>query len=269
MTEETGFLSRISVVKGGKLKPALLAITPEYIKIDYLSVKRNTKIVNLQHVLGARCDVGSAVRFTVGVFAETKVEQFTVETLLPEECSDWVQRIQQAVYPASHSFRRLAVLINPISGRKKGTKTFQKCLLPMLEFAEMSYVYYETESAGYIAHWCETMDLSYVSEIVLFGGDGLLNQLLNALAAAGRLDIPIGIIPCGSQNAMACAIGGKNPYAACLNVVKGKKVTADVMKLSLDGEVVLASSATAWGIVSDIAVEAQHMRTFGTAVRLT
>jgi len=266
MTEEVGFLALVSVVKKGKLSPAILSLTTETLKFDYLSCQKSTQSYPFFHVIGACSEVSSPLRFSLCLYAETRLLQMVVESSSPGECDAWVQRIMQAAYPEQPIGRRIAVLVNPISGKKKGVKTFRKCLLPMLEYTSISCAYFETDTSDFVPQWCRNTDLSLFSEIVLFGGDGLLNQLLNGLAAKGRLDIPIGVIPCGSQNALACSIGCKNPFKACLHTIKCTKVEADLLKLSLDGTILLASSATAWGIVSDIVVEAQSMRQYGTAV---
>jgi len=43
--------------------------------------------------------------------------------------------------------------------------------------------------------------------------------------------MPIGIIPCGSQNAISCDVGGKNPYEAAVNIVRGTTVDSDIMRI--------------------------------------
>lgn len=266
MAEEVGFLALVAVVKREKSSPAILSLTSKTLKIDYLSCKKTTQSFPLFHVIGARSEVTSPLRFTLCLYAERQIQLLLIESPSPSECNVWVQCITEAVYPNQPIGRRIAVIVNPISGRKKGIKTFRKCMLPMLEYTDIACAYFETNAGDFVPQWCLNTDLSLFSEIVLFGGDGLLNQLLNGLAAKGRLDIPIGIVPCGSQNALACAIGCKNPLKACLHSIKCSKISADLLKLSLDGTILLASSATAWGIVSDIAIEAQSMRQFGTAV---
>ena len=64
--------------------------------------------------------------------------------------------------------------------------------------------------------------------IVIIGGDGLLFQLLNRIGRDEQKEmlfkIPIGVVPGGSTNATACDLGGKNPYEACVNVIRGQTI---------------------------------------------
>jgi diacylglycerol kinase (ATP) len=105
------------------------------------------------------------------------------------------------------------------------------------------------------------------AQIICIGGDGLVNQLLNALKLKGSLDTQIGVIPAGSQNALACALGCKNVKTAVFYVLKGFTVLSDLIQVTLDSEQLLASCAVAWGVVSQIAEDAQKMRALGPAVR--
>lgn len=105
------------------------------------------------------------------------------------------------------------------------------------------------------------------SQIVCIGGDGLVNQLLNALKTKGITDVQLGVIPAGSQNALACALGCKNVNAAIYYILKGTSMMCDLMKVTLDSSQILASCAVAWGVISQIAEDAQEMRSLGTAVR--
>ena len=262
----SSFLTQVQVLKSHTPHPALLTLTPAALQLDYLSSKKTTSVYPIAHVIGALFDVEAPTRFKVAFYTAKSTEYIHIECQSTAECSDWVQRILQYAYPGPNSDRRIAIIVNPVSGRKKAVKMFNKHLLPMLEYAAVSCSYFETDSPEFMANWCQNTDLSLYSEIVIFGGDGLLNQLLNGLAARNRLDLPIGVIPAGSQNALACAIGNKHPSTACLHAIKGVRCKADLLKISLDGRVIVASSAVAWGLVSDIVLEAQTMRKYGPAV---
>jgi diacylglycerol kinase (ATP) len=75
------------------------------------------------------------------------------------------------------------------------------------------------------------------------------------------------VIPAGSQNALACALGCKNVKTAVFYILKGFTVQSDLIQVTLDSEQLLASCAVAWGVVSQIAEDAQKLRVLGTAVR--
>jgi diacylglycerol kinase family enzyme len=83
----------------------------------------------------------------------------------------------------------------------------------------------------------------------------------------GCLQVQVAVIPAGSQNALACALGCKHINTAIFYALKGFTVAADLIQVTLDDTQVLASCAIAWGVVSQIAEDAQRMRSLGTAVR--
>lgn len=124
-----------------------------------------------------------------------------------------------------------------------------------------------TDSATFVEEWVEATDVSKYSQIVCIGGDGLVNQLLNSLNFKGSLKSQIGVVPAGTTNALACALGCKNVNTAIFYILKGFKLESDLIHVKLDNsQEILASCALAWGIVSQIAVDAQNLRAFGTAV---
>jgi len=163
--------------------------------------------------------------------------------------------------------RNLAVFLNPVSGRKQGNRLWQLLLQPLLTIAGLSYAVYTTTGPHSLPTLLHTLDIARVTDIVCIGGDGLVHQVLNCVR--GR-DVRVGVVPAGSQNALACALGCKSPSAACFHILKGNTVQGKVLDLTLDtGEKVLACCGVAWGIVSSIAKQAEHMRQFGPAVSTT
>lgn len=56
--------------------------------------------------------------------------------------------------------RNLAVLVNPISGKKKGRGYFRDILQPMLRIVGMEYEMFETTSATYVQEWVNSYSSS-------------------------------------------------------------------------------------------------------------
>jgi len=185
-----------------------------------------------------------------------------------EEISEFLQKLRKVLSLPSKS-RHIAVLLNPIGGKKIAKKLFRKCLKPMLKRVGIKFDYFETDSAEYIDHWVQKTDIRKYSEVVCVGGDGLVNQYLNAIylqpSNLDLLKIPIGIIPAGSQNALACSLSGKNPMCAAANIIRQRDNSCDIMKIRLDDRVILATTAISWGILSDISSTAESWRIFGPA----
>lgn len=51
--------------------------------------------------------------------------------------------------------RNVAILVNPISGKRKGRQSVRNTLIPMLMCAGLSYETFETDSSTYIDSWVE------------------------------------------------------------------------------------------------------------------
>jgi len=85
----------------------------------------------------------------------------------------------------------------------------------MLEISDINYTWRWTSSANYIDEWVETLDLQETpyTEFIMIGGDGLINQFINAIAkredSQELFQLPIGIMPGGSTNATCCDLTGK------------------------------------------------------------
>ena len=63
---------------------------------------------------------------------------------------------------------------------------------------------------------CETIDL-----MVVAGGDGTVNYVVNAMKRKG-LDIPVGVIPAGTANDFAGALGmSREPLEAARQIASG------------------------------------------------
>jgi diacylglycerol kinase family enzyme len=129
----------------------------------------------------------------------------------------------------------------------------------MLDFWNMEYEVFETDSEVYIGNWFASKsikDLDF-TELIWVGGDGLFSQMLNSIGIHKDKDeffkLPIGIIPCGSHNALACDVGGKDPYVAATNIIRGAIVNSDMLRVDLkDLDLTVYGTALTWGIPSDI-----------------
>jgi diacylglycerol kinase (ATP) len=85
--------------------------------------------------------------------------------------------------------------------------------------------------------------------VVVVGGDGTLNEALNGVSAAGRLDeMVFGIVPLGTGNDFASALGIADVAQATEVVLHGQPIRVDLG--ALDGRVFVNSSAG--GFVAEV-----------------
>jgi len=108
--------------------------------------------------------------------------------------------------------RPLLVFINPASGTKLAGKMFHTIVQPHLDERHLTYQALETEYAGHAEELVmSTKDLAQrYSGIVIISGDGLIHEVYNGLAKREDwddiCDIPVGIVPGGSGNALSCSL---------------------------------------------------------------
>ena len=113
------------------------------------------------------------------------------------------------------SNRKIIFLVNPISGNTKKDGLLQQVKLAM----EKNACYFEiqdTNASGDYNFLIDKVETDAITDIVIVGGDGTVNQVVNALRDT---NVNFGIIPVGSGNGLALAAGipKKSKKAFCPN----------------------------------------------------
>lgn len=125
--------------------------------------------------------------------------------------------------------RKIVYLINPISGNKN-----KKTLVNLVEKYSNEHGLYcemfETSKKGDYVHLQEKIRQERITDVVVVGGDGSVNQ---ALAALHGEDVVFGIIPYGSGNGLARAAGiPTKPKLAFDLVLQGRWKYADAFMVN-------------------------------------
>ncbi|XP_068785280.1 sphingosine kinase 2 [Struthio camelus] len=182
--------------------------------------------------------------------------------------------------PALPRPRRLLLLLNPFGGRGRALRWCRSHVLPMLAEAGVAFNLVQTERANHARELVTGISLAEWDGIVTLSGDGLLYEVVNGLMArrdwAAALRTPLGILPCGSGNALAGAVN----FHAGLPPALGVELLQNCAVLLCHGApspldlvaVTTASGArcfsflsVAWGFVSDVDVESERYRRVGAA----
>jgi diacylglycerol kinase (ATP) len=115
--------------------------------------------------------------------------------------------------------RNFIVFINPISGTKNKEQTIA---IVEQKLKENNYTYQilPTEKSGQYNYLNEKIATEKITDIIICGGDGTVNQVGAYLT---KEDVHIGIIPMGSGNGLAFTAGiPKAPQKAMDVILKGK-----------------------------------------------
>ncbi|XP_038065248.1 sphingosine kinase 1-like [Patiria miniata] len=183
--------------------------------------------------------------------------------------------------------RKLLVLVNPASGRRKGVQIFNKQVVPIFRDAELDYDLVVTNKQFQATEMAKTLDPNEWQGIVVVAGDGLVYEVLNGMMMhqdpSSVLKIPIGIIPAGSGNALFAAVMSKTgeqlaklpPLHAAFLLCKGGHHPIDLVSITTPIRHIHSFLALTWGIIADIDIESERFRwmgkprfTIGTIIRV-
>jgi len=127
------------------------------------------------------------------------------------------------------SNRKIIFLVNPISGNTKKELLLQEVKIAM----EKNACYFEiiaTNAAGDYNFIIDKIEKESITDIVIIGGDGTVNQVVNALKDT---NVNFGIIPVGSGNGLALAAGiSRNSKKAIELILKGKASPVDAFLIN-------------------------------------
>ncbi|XP_078347012.1 sphingosine kinase 1-like isoform X2 [Oculina patagonica] len=177
--------------------------------------------------------------------------------------------VQEGTLPSS---RKLLILINPFSGSGKSLKIFYDKVEPMLNEAEIEFNAVTTEYAGHAVEIMLSMNLLHVDGIVICSGDGLVYEVINGLMKRpdweAAINIPLGVIPTGSGNALCLSAlhATGEPFdltSAIFGVIRGNLLDLDICSVVTPTEKLYAFLSVTWGMVSDVDIESEKYRCLG------
>lgn len=123
--------------------------------------------------------------------------------------------------------KKLLFVFNPHSGKEQ-IKNYLLGIIKIFSEADYEVTVYPTraEKDGY-RYILE--NINRYDMLVCSGGDGTLNETVNAIIESGRTDIAVGYIPSGTTNDFATSLGiPKNMTTAAEHIVSGEPVACDV-----------------------------------------
>lgn len=175
---------------------------------------------------------------------------------------------------------RLLLLVNPFGGRGLAWQWCKNHVLPMISEAGLSFNLIQTERQNHARELVQGLRLNEWDGIVTVSGDGLLYEVVNGLLDRPdweeAVKIPVGVLPCGSGNALAGAInqhGGFEPAIGLdlllncsLLMCRGGGSPLDLLSVTLaSGARCFSLLSVAWGFVSDVDIQSERFRVLGPA----
>ena len=158
---------------------------------------------------------------------------------------------------------RYFLIVNPVSGQKKGLLLWEK-ILPILtsKGAEVDHVISEYNHHPYDIIF--DLDFSKYDAIGVLGGDGTMHEVINGMMDRNdQQKLPIALITNGTGNSLMHDLDALDPIKAAKNFVKGHKLKIDLAKISMKDDHLYAFNVIGWGIPVTINEKAEKMRIFG------
>lgn len=156
--------------------------------------------------------------------------------------------------------RRILLLANPTSGRGKGARHLDAALPVLAQSAQVQVVVADTAQAAASQLREQLAQARPGTQLVALGGDGTVHLALQAALAHA---VPLGIIPAGSGNDGARAIGVPlgDPVAAARIVLAGRTDRVDAgLAIGSDGRSAHFLCILSCGFDSAVNERANRMR---------
>lgn len=131
--------------------------------------------------------------------------------------------------------KKASLIVNPTAGRGRCAKDLPR-IRRLLAEQGLDATYHFTTCRGDAERLAREAIEAGVGLVVPVGGDGTLHEVANALLKAGRADVSLGLIPFGTGNDFARAVGlYGNVEKACLALITGKRARVDVGAVEAEG----------------------------------
>ncbi|MBD0296409.1 MAG: YegS/Rv2252/BmrU family lipid kinase [Flavisolibacter sp.] len=125
--------------------------------------------------------------------------------------------------------RKLLYIINPISGTRN-KESLQEVIKRKSEAAGFSFQIFPSVASGDYSFLIPVIQEQNITDVVIAGGDGTINQVVNSLKSC---NVQFGIIPCGSGNGLAFSAGLPKNWNKALDIIfRGKSAWTDAFTVN-------------------------------------
>ncbi|KAL0490891.1 sphingosine kinase 2 [Acrasis kona] len=256
-------------------------LTKTYLRINRTK-KEHSTISLKKDIYCTRRDPEDPAKFFVHALLDVykrTVFHFTAKDSV--EATKWISTIIQFVYDLELPIeklpcRRILVIVNPLSGGRKGRKQFEEAVKPILDDSQaagdINYTTIYTEYAGHATKICQQVNVADWDAIGCCGGDGCSHEGLTGLLERpdwrNASKIPICPIPCGTSNALASSFYGSDHALerSAFALVRGYQRPLDVCSVVQPGGVRIYSFLTVmFGFLANVTHKTEIIRKFNVA----
>jgi len=114
----------------------------------------------------------------------------------------------------------LNFIYNPTAGKGKAQR-FREAIEAKLKLLGVAYTFWETHAPRDAARITRELTQRGETDIIAMGGDGTINEVLNGLHDPSKVNL--GLVPCGSGNDFAAAVGIPTTPEGALEILLNEK----------------------------------------------
>ena len=159
--------------------------------------------------------------------------------------------------------KKVCCIVNPVSGLKKSLKVYYEAK-NHFEESKFNTSLFVSKYPNHIKEYVSKIDKNLFDRIVIFGGDGTINEVVNGLYDSNNLQsFKIGVIPTGSGNSVAHDTNLLDVKVAIQKSVGSNVMKMDVNQVDFDSFTRLSVSVLGWGMFSFGNIRAEKLRILG------
>jgi YegS/Rv2252/BmrU family lipid kinase len=159
--------------------------------------------------------------------------------------------------------KKVCCIVNPVSGLKKSLKVYYEAK-NHFEESKFNTSLFVSKYPNHIKEYVSKIDKNMFDRIVIFGGDGTINEVVNGLYDSNNLQsFKIGVIPTGSGNSVAHDTDLLDVKVAIQKSVGSNVMKMDVNQVDFDSFTRLSVSILGWGMFSFGNIRAEKLRILG------
>ncbi|XP_028848032.1 ceramide kinase-like protein isoform X2 [Denticeps clupeoides] len=165
-----------------------------------------------------------------------------------DHCEVWFRHLKELLRGFPNRPKSLKVFVNPASHKKEAYQIYLDEVAPLFKLADIDANVTITERKGHALAILKECKLDGYDGVVCVGGDGSVAEVAHGLLLRAQMDagrdtdsiftpvqaaLPLGIIPAGSTNVVACSVHGiRHAASAALHIILGHHQPVDVCTFS-------------------------------------
>ena len=136
----------------------------------------------------------------------------------------------------------LTIVANPAAGTREAAEVIQRLIA-----ADAAARVVMSEDPRGVRSTVAELELGDSDTLAVLGGDGTIHQAVSGLFDAGKSALPtMAVLPCGSGNALASALGVQREDDAISALFNGARRSIDVARLETDAGTLHAINVIGW-----------------------